>query len=186
MATYDKAFFIQLKDKWKLPIIECLSKTQSKSPFFMPLLRDQIQGKGNYLVIGCKNTKCHDKYVLKKVSAYHCHPNTYDIGMLKEINSTTKQEILDSIGDDTFTKTFINDILNIIFEYDTNRLQKEETTQPGREKYTGCIVYGCSDGIKYAAGRSCDQASVISQEKRTRKPKVCLSVRNGQVYSTAW
>ena len=76
---------------------------------------------------------------------------------------------------------------NILLENgNVDRLQEQETAKSGGEVYPGRAVYGEPDRIEYAAGRSCDNASIVCQKEGLREPKVELSVRHGEVHKASW
>lgn len=95
MATYDKTFFIKVKDKWRSPIKDYVSKVKRNNPNFVKQFGGNLLTnleKGNYLIIGCKYITYSTKSILEleRVTIYYYDPTSYDMGPLKEINSTTK------------------------------------------------------------------------------------------------
>ena len=187
--TYYKAISTEQSNRIKAYITFELRKIDNYlvEKFFAPLLSSLKNGH-RYLIFGCNYSES-DKESLKlvKLNAYFQHPFNYDVGELVEINSDiTESFSLPNECDDS-VKQIIRKFINILLENgNVNRLQEQETAKSGGEVYPGRTVYGEPDRIEYAAGRSCDNASIVCQKEGLREPKVELSVRHGEVHKASW
>ena len=188
VRTYYKAISTEQANRIKAYINGALRKIDNNQveKFFTPLLGSLKNGH-RYLVFGCNYGPDGGPLRLAKVNAYFQHPDHYDVGELIELNGNMARPF--SLPDeyDYRIEQIIWKFISFLFE-DGNfdRLQEQETPESGGEVYPGRAVYGEPDRIEYAAGRSCDQASVICQREGLREPEVELSVRHGEVHKASW
>lgn len=190
MSTYVKTYYKAISTEQSNRIsgyIKCalaLNDNFQVEKFFTPLLSSLKNGH-RYLVFGCTNQEGDLRLV--KLNAYFQHPSRYDVGELIEINGDITDFFSLPTGVDDSVKQIIRKFISFLFEDGNfNRLQKQETPKSGGEVYPGRTVYGEPDRIEYAAGRSCDNASIVCQKEGLREPKVELSVRHGEVHKTSW
>ena len=152
--------------------------------FFAPLLGSLKRGH-RYLVFGCQYPPEGGKLTLHRINAYFQHPDHYDVGELYELKGNMVWPF-SFPNFDYRVEQIIKKFTSFLFEDDTVGLQKQETPESGGEVCTGRAVYGEPDRIEYAAGRACDQASVVCQTEGIRKPEVQLSLRDGKVREASW
>ena len=187
VRTYYKAISTEQANRIKAYINGALRKIDNNQveKFFTPLLGSLKNGH-RYLVFGCNYGPDGGPLRLAKLNAYFQHPDHYDVGELIELKGNMAKPFSLPAEYDYRIEQIIWKFISFLFEDDTVGLQKQETPEPGGEVCTGRAVYGEPDRIEYAAGRSCDQASVVCQTEGIRKPEVQLSLRNGQVREASW